>query len=98
VLIGIGLAGRRSDLLTRGFARVPTLRIGLICYAVLVTLATVLNDSGVQVTAMMAATLLPVLIVIATRVDDDTPEPDPSPNPDSEPTPVRARAGERSPA
>ena len=34
-------------------------------FFVLVVLATALNDSGVQVTGMMAATLLPVLVFLA---------------------------------
>jgi hypothetical protein len=40
--------------------------------AVLVVLATALNDSGVQVTGMMAAMTLPTLVFLATRyVDTD---------------------------
>jgi hypothetical protein len=40
--------------------------------AVLVVLATALNDSGVQVTGMMAAMTLPTLVFLATRyVDSD---------------------------
>ena len=62
----------RTDVMTRLFARVPTLRPGLVCVAVLVVLATALNDSGVQVTGMMAAMTLPTLVFLATRyVDTD---------------------------
>ena len=71
VLVGLVLAGRRSDLLARTIARVPTLQPGLICFGVVTALATALNDSGVQVTGMMLATLLPVLVFLATRVEDD---------------------------
>ena len=71
VLIGIWLASRRSDLLARVVDRVPTLRPGLICFGLLVVLGTALNDSGVQVTGMMLATLLPVLVYLGTRVEDD---------------------------
>ena len=53
VVILVALAFRRTDVMTRLFARVPTLRPGLVCVAVLVVLATALNDSGVQVTGMM---------------------------------------------
>ena len=71
VLVGIWLAARRSDLLATIVRRVPTLRPGLVCFALLVGLGTVLNDSGVQVTAMMLATLLAVLVLLATRVEDE---------------------------
>jgi len=78
VLVLLLLAFRRTDVMTRLFARIPTLRPGLLCAAVLVVLATALNDSGVQVTGMMLATVLPVLVFLATRyVDtDDPPVPD----------------------
>jgi hypothetical protein len=71
VLIGIWLASRRSDLLARVVDRVPTLRPGLMCFGLLVVLGTALNDSGVQVTGMMLATLLPVLVYLGTRAEDD---------------------------
>ena len=101
VLVGLVLAGRRSDLLARTIARVPTLQPGLICFGVLTVLATALNDSGVQVTGMMLATLLPVLVFLATRVEDDTArttaEAHPDPPPDvimgeRAPTPARSPA------
>jgi hypothetical protein len=66
------LAFRHSDVMTRLFARVPTLRPGLVCAVVLIVLATALNDSGVQVTGMMAAMVLGTLVFLATRyVDTD---------------------------
>jgi hypothetical protein len=72
VLIVMVLAFRRTDVMTRLFASVPTLRPGLVCVAMLVVLATALNDSGVQVTGMMAAMVLPTLTFLATRfVDTD---------------------------
>ncbi|MEP6623682.1 MAG: hypothetical protein ABJC79_04520, partial [Acidimicrobiia bacterium] len=102
VVIGLLLAWRRSDLLARAFRRIPTLGPGLVCFGLLVTLATVLNDSGVQVTAMMAATLLPVLIVIGVGIDAERDEGvdsvDPGDAVGPAPTPVRAPVGARSPA
>ena len=101
VLIGIAIAGLRSDLLARVLDRGPNLRIGLICFAVLVVLATALNDSGVQVTGVMLATLLPVLVYLGTRAEDERAHAEPVPSaPDSNGgarTP-RARDSVRSPA
>ncbi len=94
VVIALLVSWRRSDLLARGFRRVPTLQRGLICFGLLVTLATVLNDSGLQVTAMMAATLLPVLIVLAVGTDGAR-ERATVADADA-PTPVRAPIGARS--
>ena len=71
VLLGITIAGFRSDLLARVMDRSLNLGLGLICFGVLVVLATALNDSGVQVTGVMLATLLPVLVYLGTRTDDD---------------------------
>jgi hypothetical protein len=72
VLVLAVLAFRRTDVMTRLFASVPTLRPGLVCVAVLIVLATALNDSGVQVTGMMLAMTLPTLTFLATRfVDSD---------------------------
>jgi hypothetical protein len=72
VVILVALAFWKTDVMTRLFARVPTLRPGLVCVVVLVVLATALNDSGVQVTGMMAAMTLPTLVFLATRfVDSD---------------------------
>ena len=56
--------------MTRLFARVPTLRPGLVCVAVLVVLATALNDSGVQVTGMMGSMTLAACTYLATRFAD----------------------------
>ena len=95
VVIGIWLAARRSDLLARVIDRIPTLRPGLICFALLVVLGTALNDSGVQVTGMMLATLLPVLIYLGTRVEDDDHQDHPADGAftdESAPTPVRSPA------
>jgi hypothetical protein len=67
------LAFRRSDAMTRVLDRVPTLRPGLICVAVLIVLATALNDSGVQVTGMMGSMTLGALVYLATRYADREP-------------------------
>ena len=94
VVIGIWLAARRSDLLARVIDRIPTLRPGLACFGLLVVLGTALNDSGVQVTGMMLATLLPVLVYLGTRVEDDDQDPaarELTTN-ESAPTPVRSPA------
>ena len=98
VLVGVALAARRSDLLERMLERVPTLRPGLVCFAVLTVLATVLNDSGVQVTGMLLATLLPTLVFLATRVADENAGSNDHQSPDKpvtrvdEPALVRSRA------
>ena len=79
VVILAVLAFRHTDVMTRLFARIPTLRPGLVCVALLIVLATALNDSGVQVTGMMAAMTLPTLTFLATRfvdTDDTTATPD----------------------
>ena len=69
-------AHRRDDPTVR--ARARRCGPGSCASAVLVVLATALNDSGVQVTGMMAAMTLPTLVFLATRfVDtDDDREPD----------------------
>jgi hypothetical protein len=80
----------RTDRLRTLAAKVPTLPAMLISFAVLAVLATVLNDSGVQVMGMMLAVLVPTLVVLACRElvppesepaapDDLAPEPDPGP-------------------
>ena len=86
------LACTRSDVMPRLFARVPALRPGLVCVLVLIVLATVLNDSGVQVTGMMGSMTLASLTYLATRLADR--EPDPSP-PDvvATPDPSASRLG-----
>ena len=103
VLFGLAIAGLRSDLLARVLERNPSLRFGLICFGVLVVLATALNDSGVQVTGVMLATLLPVLVYLGTRADDDraraeSASVDPSGPGDIGATSRRAPDLERSPA
>ena len=101
VVIGIAIAGLRSDLLARVVDRRPNLRLGLICFGVLVVLATALNDSGVQVTGVMLATLLPVLVYLGTRADDDRARDELSPSAldsDGAATTGRAPDSVRSPA
>ncbi len=71
VLIGLAIATVKTDLLTRVVERVPTLRLGLVAFGVLVVLATALNDSGVQIAGVMLATLLAVLVYLSTRVEDE---------------------------
>ncbi len=79
--------------MTRLFARVPTLRPGLVCVVVLTVLATALNDSGVQVTGMMAAMVLGTLVFLATRyVDTEAGSPD-GPDPASRSDGSRVGAG-----
>ena len=101
VLVGIAVAGLRCDLLARVVERTPSLRVGLICFGMLVVLATTLNDSGVQVTGVMLATLLPVLVYLGTRADDDntrpeltqtTPDSEPGSSPDGEESVTSPRA------
>ncbi len=101
VVIGIAIAGLRSNLLARVVDRSPNLRLGLICFGVLVVLATALNDSGVQVTGVMLATLLPVLVYLGTRADDEQARAEPAPNAsdsDGGARTPRARDSVRSPA
>jgi hypothetical protein len=93
VLVVLYLAFRKTDAMTRLVARIPTLAPGLVCVAVLVVLATALNDSGVQVTGMMLATLLPVLVFLATRYLDRDADDDPPATPEPEPD-RRPRDGE----
>lgn len=57
----------RTDRLRALASAVPTLRAALISFAVLAVLATVLNDSGIQVMGMMLAVLVPTLVVLACR-------------------------------
>ncbi len=76
VLATLWVAGRRTDVGARMIAAIPPLRSGLISFAVLVVLATALNDSGVQVAGMMLATLLPTLVFLTTRTLTPT-RPDP---------------------
>ncbi len=67
------LAARRTPVLGRLLERFPPLRPGLICFATLTVLATALNDSGVQVTGMLLATALPVMVFLATLVEAPVP-------------------------
>ncbi len=76
VLALVAYALLRTDVAARLVGRVPTLKPGLLCFAVLLLLATLLNDSGVQVTGMMLATLLPVLVYLAARYDDEPAHPE----------------------
>ena len=73
VLVWLFLAARRSDVLERMLNWIPSLRPGLICFALLVVLATALNDSGVQVMGMMLTTLLCVLVGLGSHVVDPAP-------------------------
>lgn len=67
VLVAIGYVVWRTDRLHVLVRRVTTLRAMLISFAVLAVLATVLNDSGVQVMGMMLGVLVPTLVVLACR-------------------------------
>jgi hypothetical protein len=63
----------RTDRLRALGRAVPTLPAALVSYAVLVVLTTLLNDSGVAITGMMLAVLLPTLVVLACRTLDGAP-------------------------
>ncbi len=67
VLGALGYVAWRTDRLRALANAVPTLRAMLISFAVLAALATLLNDSGVQVMGMMLAVLVPTLVVLACR-------------------------------
>ena len=67
VLVALGYVAWRTDRLRVLTQRVPTLRAALISFVVLAVLATILNDSGVQVMGMMLAVLVPTLVVLACR-------------------------------
>ncbi len=79
------LAARRTDVLAGLLKRFPPLQPGLICFATLTVLATALNDSGVQVTGVLLATALPVLVFLATLVETTEPV-------SASPAPARAPA------
>ncbi|MBK5288770.1 MAG: hypothetical protein JJE46_09910, partial [Acidimicrobiia bacterium] len=87
VVVWLLLASRRSDILERIVTWIPSLRPGLICFAILVVLATALNDSGVQVTGMMLTTLLAVLVGLGSHVVEPT-----APATERAPDPVRSPA------
>jgi hypothetical protein len=76
VLALLWLAARRTHVLADLVERIPPLRSGLIAFATLTVLATILNDSGVQITGMMLATLLPVLVSLSVGTADGEPAPD----------------------
>ena len=67
VLAGLAYVVWRTDLLHALVDAIPTLRPGLIAFTLLAILATLLNDSGVQVMGMMLAVLVPVLVFLACR-------------------------------
>jgi len=58
---------RATDLFERMSGWVTTLRAGFVAFALLVVLATLLNDSGVQVTGMMTAIFVPTFVVLGCR-------------------------------
>jgi hypothetical protein len=99
LVVAIALAAfvyvaRRTDLLRRMLGWITTLRAGLISFATLVVLATLLNDSGVQVTGMMTAVFVPTFVVLATRgIDQPVPdEPAVVTPPEGAPAPARSPA------
>ncbi len=79
VLVWLVLASRRSDVLARILTWIPSLRPGLICFAILVGLGTALNDSGVQVSGIMLTTLLCVLVGLGSHVVEPEPATEPAP-------------------
>jgi hypothetical protein len=75
LVVAIALAAfvyvaRRTDLLTRLLAWITTMRAGLVAFATLIVLATVLNDSGVQVTGMMTAVFVPTFVILGCRATE----------------------------
>jgi hypothetical protein len=83
---------RRTDVMTRLLAWITTMRSGLLAFATLIVLATVLNDSGVQVTGMMTAVFVPTMVVLGCRaVELPAAEPRASATPRA-PAPERSRA------
>ncbi len=88
------LAWRTDRLRALGRA-VPVLAPMLISFAVLSVLATVLNDSGIQVMGMMLAVLVPTLVVLACR-ELVPPEPEPA-GPAAAGPDLSADGGERAP-
>lgn len=99
VLVAVGALVyvlRATDLFDRMSRWVTTLRAGCIAFALLIVLATLLNDSGVQVTGMMTAIFVPMFVVLGCRASTR-----PVPPPDVEPTvtpPAAPPAAVRSPA
>ena len=96
VLLVLGVLGAmaviawKSDWPQRIAAWIPATKAGIISFAVLIVLATILNDSGIQVTGMMLAVLVPTIVFLACRVPDveaADPAPPHSEPPDSEPRP-----------
>jgi hypothetical protein len=67
VLVTLAYVAWRTDRLRLLLRAVPTLRAALISFTVLIVLTTILNDSGVAITGMMLAVLVPTLIVLACR-------------------------------
>lgn len=67
VLAVLGYVAWRTDRLRALVETIPTLRPGLTAFAVLAVLATLLNDSGIQVMGMMLAVLVPMLVFLACR-------------------------------
>ncbi|MBM3674900.1 MAG: hypothetical protein FJW88_08070 [Actinobacteria bacterium] len=76
VVVVVAYAIWRTDWIGKVEAWIPTLRPGLISFAVLAVLGTVLNDSGVQVLGMMLAVLLPVLVFLVARAPEPAPAPE----------------------
>jgi hypothetical protein len=69
-LVAFVHVARTTDLLPRLFRWITTLRAGLIAFATLLVLATVLNDSGVQVTGMMTAIFVPTFVILGCRASE----------------------------
>jgi hypothetical protein len=91
VLASLAYVAWRTDRLRALVDAVPTLRAALVSFAVLVVLTTLLNDSGVAITGMMLAVLVPTLIVLACRTLDVGAAPDVSPD-EAERAPARSPA------
>jgi hypothetical protein len=104
VLLVLGVVGSlaylawRTDRLRTLANAVPVLPAMLVSFAVLSVLATVLNDSGIQVMGMMLAVLVPTLVVLACRelVPPETP-PDPEPRAPADPPRVSVGEGATAP-
>jgi hypothetical protein len=82
----------RTDRFRQLIRAVPTLGAALTSYAVLIVLTTILNDSGVAITGMMLAVLVPALIVLACRALDPVETPPPRRQGEAAPAPERSPA------
>jgi hypothetical protein len=65
----------RLPSLTEAYARAPALRPGLLALLVLLTLGSLLNDSGSAVSAVAAALAVPLVVATAAKVAAERADP-----------------------